>query len=933
MEGSVGSRGVLKKKSSSGCLIIKNKSGDKNSDGGLGNLSDKKEKKRPRLVASSSGSSSSDDDECLEFMRRKINEKRLHNGSMRPKKDEFEIRECDRSNVGVEISGERKRSRLDLFEFDEYDDFDGKTMRNDYSKDRFEMVGRSGVGSKKNLVVKQGSCKGSSSVKSKGLEYCAGRNKGFESKNDEAHMPISLLKLKYQESADEPIRLQGKNGVLKVMVNKKKQMEFTSKCRNHDSKKVKERKVLKSDDVVKKESLERLHENRGLFVDKEKSVAKEKGKLKLEKVKPFSNKGRNGSDSEIDGTDTVLKLTPPGVKASSSKKRVKKDEELSSSPEKFTPSKRKEGKEEKAKRAGSTEKQMLREKIRGMLIDAGWTIDYRPRRNRDYLDSVYINPSGTAYWSIVKAYDAFKKQSEEDNGNNKSDVGSPISEGMINKLTRQTKKKIEQEMTRKRKEDVMIKSGPKFAESSDSDQNEERLSSYIKQKYKFKRGKLCNVDQEKDDDLRDDSSKRKPAKTLVEKPSNYAKSNVIQGRTSKIIGRCTLLVRGENSDSDGYVPYSGKRTVLAWLIDSGTAKLSEKVQYMNRRRTRVMLKGWITRDGIHCGCCSKILAVSKFELHAGSKSRQAFQNIVLESGSSLLQCQIDAWNKQDESMLPSGDWHCPNCTCKFCGQHASGNVSDENDSTCDELNKCSFFHKSCSEKVYALPMSSNGASFCGLKCQEIYDHLQKILGVKNELESGFSWSLIQRSNVSDTTHRGFSQRVECNSKLAVAASVMDECFLPIVDRRSGINIIHNVVYNCRSNFNRLNYHGFYTAILERGDEIISAASIRIHGTRLAEMPFIGTRGMYRRQGMCRLLLSAIETELRSLKVEQLVVPAISEHTNTWTTVFGFHELEDVHKKGIKSLNMLVFPGTDMLQKQLLEQEISNGKTFLSFFIF
>jgi len=157
---------------------------------------------------------------------------------------------------------------------------------------------------------------------------------------------------------------------------------------------------------------------------------------------------------------------------------------------------------------------------------------------------------------------------------------------------------------------------------------------------------------------------------------------------------------------------------------------------------------------------------------------------------------------------------------------------------------------------------------------------------------------------------------ECNTKLAVALTLLEECFIRMVDPRTGVDMIPHVLYNKGSNFARVDYQGFYTVILEKGDEILCVASIRVHGTKAAELPFIATSVDYRRQGMCRILMNIIEKMLRSFNVKMLVLSAIPELVSTWVSGFGFKPIQDAERKQLHSVNLMLFPGTSLLTKRL-----------------
>ncbi|KAM7254199.1 hypothetical protein ACFE04_031881 [Oxalis oulophora] len=604
------------------------------------------------------------------------------------------------------------------------------------------------------------------------------------------------------------------------------------------------------------------------------------------------------------------------------------------------------------------EKKVISDRILEIIFAAGWKVEYRPRNGRDYRDAVYVCPGGKTHWSVTKAYRSFLQYNEGLPEENKFTF-TPISPEDLSILQKVvTKKRSDTNKPRsKGSDDEYIVTEKRKKKKV----HKEKFNIVAKTKGKVKKKKTVFPGKYKSASASD--NKAKASRNLKRSETQKRKRYALLARGS---------MEGPESENGGYVLHDGKRTVLTWMIDMGTVQLNGKVRYSKLRSRHGIREGKITREGIICNCCNEIFTVSNFAIHAGGKLAQPFQNIYLETGTSLMQCLLESWNKQDESELkgfhfldvsgedpsddtcglcgdggdliccdgcpstfhqsclnikkfPSGDWHCVYCSCKFCG------IVDE-DSAASEILTCCLceekYHKSCIEPEDAISNDCSGSSFCGRKCQELFEKLQMVLGVKHELPDGFSCTFVRRFD-SDISVVETPMKVECNSKLAVALLVMDECFLPLSDYRTSVNLIHNIVYNFGSNFNRLNYSGFLTAILERGDEIISAASIRIHGTYLAEMPFIGTRYAYRRQGMCRRFLNGIESVLGSLNIENLVIPAISELRETWTSVFGFKPIDQSSKQKMRKMNMLMFPGVDVLQKPLLLKKPSEKDLVLA----
>lgn len=115
-------------------------------------------------------------------------------------------------------------------------------------------------------------------------------------------------------------------------------------------------------------------------------------------------------------------------------------------------------------------------------------------------------------------------------------------------------------------------------------------------------------------------------------------------------GGCRLLPRslghGMEHFKDGKWFFARARTVLLWLIDAGIISVNDVIQYRNPKNDSVIKDGSVTRDGIICRCCCKLLTISEFKIHAGFKLNRPCLNLFMGSGKPFTLCQLQAWSAE-----------------------------------------------------------------------------------------------------------------------------------------------------------------------------------------------------------------------------------------------------------------------------------------------
>nr|XP_043619841.1 increased DNA methylation 1-like [Erigeron canadensis] len=432
----------------------------------------------------------------------------------------------------------------------------------------------------------------------------------------------------------------------------------------------------------------------------------------------------------------------------------------------------------------------------------------------------------------------------------------------------------------------------------------------------------------------------------------------------------TLVKRFNNPKRSliGRVQETVKRGLIS-QVQGKRLEMGSNVSY-RKKDGKVIAKGRANDEGIQCDCCGVYFLLCKFEAHAGSTYHRPAAYIFLEDGTgrSISDCQSQlklldknnlfkvpktpdracevpkppqvltghddfCWVCKDGGELLLCDsctscyhlsciglksipksscyWFCPTCSCGICDRDKIGNFTDDKDSCKVKCGQCRHqYHIDCIRNLGFSMSCDSKYWFCKEACEQIFLGLKGISGQTIPLPvNGLSWRLLQI----DYEH-SMEDCAETYGKLNDALDVMHECFEMVKNPLSGNDIMEDVIFS--RDIKGSNFAGFFTAVLEKDEEIITVVNFRVHGCKVAEIPLVATRFQHRKLGMCRILMDELERKLKYLGVKRLVLTAVSEMVSTWTESFGFTVMSEAECLDAVDCKFLEFPGTVKCQKVL-----------------
>nr|TKW36674.1 hypothetical protein SEVIR_2G455200v2 [Setaria viridis] len=281
------------------------------------------------------------------------------------------------------------------------------------------------------------------------------------------------------------------------------------------------------------------------------------------------------------------------------------------------------------------------------------------------------------------------------------------------------------------------------------------------------------------------------------------------------------------------------------------------------------------------------------------------------------------------------EWFCPCCRCAACGG-SDFDPADPDDTTRRPLTdktiiyceQCEHeYHVGCVEGGLQL---QQGPWLCSPGCERVFRYLQGLAGTSIPTSAeGVSLAILRRRSDDQQGVSSEEAMAMEHGKLRAALDVLHECFVPLVEPRTQSDLSADVVFNRESELRRLQFRGYYVVGLEKGGELVTVATLRVYGNKVAELPLVGTRFAHRRQGMLRLLMTELEKMLaRDLGVHRLVLPAVPELLRMWTGSMGFRAMTHSDKLEVADHTILCFQGTTMCQKSLLAAAAAASSGYL-----